>query len=59
MRCTKCKTLMPSYYNKCPVCGYGKLEAERFAPQPTEEVEVEPISAEVVTSVFEIGELDE
>jgi len=59
MKCGRCECIMPSYYQKCPVCSYKILLKEEFAPQRKEEEKAEPIHAEVVTSQIEIGEIDE
>ena len=53
MKCTKCKALLPSHYNKCPVCGYNKLIPEQFKKQEQEDVEHEPVSPYVVSSTFD------
>jgi len=59
MKCNQCQAIFPNTYDVCPCCNSKDFKAERFAPQSTEIVEVEPISAEVITSGFEIGEIDE
>jgi len=59
MKCGRCECIMPSYYQKCPVCNYKILLKEEFALQRKEEERAEPIHAEVVASQIEIGEIDE
>jgi len=59
MKCPTCEALLPSHYKICPVCASPKLIREAFVQQQPEIVEVEKISAEVITSGFEIGEIDD
>jgi len=59
MICSSCQSIFPNHYTACPACNSTEFSRERFAPQQLEIVEVEPISADVVTSGFEIGEIDE
>lgn len=55
MKCTKCQALLPSHYNKCPVCNYNKLATEKFKRQEQEQEDVEyaPVSPYVVSSTFD------
>ena len=54
MKCAKCQAILPPHYNKCPVCGYGKLIPEQFKKQEVEDVEYEPVSPYVIG-----GDLDD
>ena len=56
MKCLVCDGLFPSSYDKCPICGNYAITREQFAPQVEEVEKVEPISALVVQSEFEVDE---
>ena len=56
MKCLVCHCIFPSHYDRCPVCGNHAITREQFAPQAEEVEKVEPISALVVQSEFEVDE---
>ena len=56
MKCLVCHCIFPSHYDRCPVCGNKEIAREQFATQSEEVEKVEPISALVVQSEFEVDE---
>ena len=56
MKCLVCDCIFPASYEKCPVCGSYAITIEQFSPQSEEVEKVEPISALVVQSEFEVDE---
>lgn len=56
MFCNKCHCIFPSSYDRCPVCGNKEIAREQFVTQSEEVEKVEPISALVVQSEFEVDE---
>lgn len=56
MKCLVCHCIFPSNYDRCPVCGNKEITREQFATQAEEVEKVEPISALVVQSEFEVDE---
>ena len=54
-KCLICENLYPPHYKECPICD-NHLVKEQFAPQDKEVETVEPVSALVVQSEFEVNE---
>ena len=56
MKCLICSCIFPAHYDRCPVCWNREIVREQFVTQSEEVEKVEPISALVVQSEFEVDE---
>lgn len=54
MKCLNFHCIFPAHYDRCPVCWHQEYEKKKFAPQEAQKIEVEPISALVITADFEV-----